>query len=77
MGNINGGDIDILTLHTSFMRELASNMLAKSINKHTGVKPDITINEVTAQHTNGDAVVHLDISFTVTDDELKTILKEM
>lgn len=67
--------MDILKIKTKFMRTILSKVLEKLIQKKTGYKIKIQLNEVDVMITDDNAHVHLNVEGDMNVNELKKFTK--
>lgn len=64
-----------LALHTRFMKNIVTKVLAKLIFKKTGYDVSIQVNELEVETYDGKINIHMDINAELNSDDLIKILK--
>jgi hypothetical protein len=64
-----------IVLNSRFMRGLVTKMLAKTIQKKTGYRVDIQLNELKADVYDGKIRLHADLDAELNSEDLVTMLK--
>lgn len=64
-----------LALHTRFMKNIVTKLLAKAIFKKTGYDVSIQINKIEAEVFDGKINLHVDANAEMNSDDLVQILK--
>lgn len=64
-----------MVLHTRFMRNIVTKMMAKAIFKKTGYDVDIQLNKIEAETYDGKIHIRMDIDAELNSEDLVKILK--
>lgn len=64
-----------LALHTRFMKNIVTKLLAKAIFKKTGYEVNIQINKIEAEVFDGKINLHVDANAEMNSDDLVQVLK--
>ena len=64
-----------LALHTRFMKNIVTKVLAKLIFKKTGYDVSVQVNELEVETYDGKINMHMDINAELNSDDLSKILK--
>lgn len=67
--------MDALKVKTKFMRSVLSKVIEKLIQKKTGYKVKIQLNEVDVNVTDNNAYIRLNVEGNMSVDELKKFMK--
>ena len=64
-----------LALHTRFMKNIVTKVLAKAIIKKTGYDVNIQVNGLEIETYDGKINIHMDVNAELNSDDLVKILK--
>ena len=64
-----------LRLHTKFMRNVASKLIAKMIYKKTGYKVDIQLHDLDIEVVDGETKINTNVEVKLDSKEFRKIIK--
>lgn len=65
-----------MKLSTKFMKGIVSKLISMTIQKKTGYKVNIQLNDLDIKIIDGEAHIHADVDGTINKDEFMKIIKK-
>ena len=69
--------MDEMKLHTKFMKNIVSKLIAKSIYKKYGYKVDINLGDLSVNIDDGETIIDSNVTIRIDSDSFKKIMTNM